>query len=270
MDIATPELETHEARAFTDLYRLAPENLKTITGIDHFVVGSGWGVMTSAFDILAFNRITAIGVDQPWSVPQIDAVVERFRLAGIPRFFFQVAPQARPAGLTDQLATRGLTFYNNWAKLYRSVDNPPAIETDLEIQQIGSELADLFAEVLCRAFEWPEALQPMISALVGKPGWTHYLAFDGDRPAATAAMYTHQEWCWIDFASTALEYRGRRAQPALISRRLRDAAALGCQHVIVETAEDSPDKPSISCRNVQKMGFEISYLRPNYLYQTGS
>jgi len=41
---------------------------------------------------------------------------------------------------------------------------------------------------------------------------------------------------------------------------------LGCRHLIVETAEDRPEKPGISCRNVQKMGFEIAHLRPNWLY----
>lgn len=270
MDIDAPQLETHEASAFTDLFRLAPPAVRKDAGLDQFSLGSGWAVMASAFDILAFNRVTAIGVDEPVADDQLDSIIERFRRVGIPRFFLQVAPQAKPADLTHRLAARGFTFYNNWAKLYRTVDDPPVVETDLDIQQIGRDHANTFAAVLCRAFEWSEELQPMIASLVGQPGWTHYLAFAGDRPAATAAMYTDQEWCWIDFASTALEFRGRQAQPALISRRLRDAAALGCRHVIVETAEDLPEKPGISCRNVQKMGFRIAYLRPNWLYQTGS
>ena len=270
MGLASPQMEIHEARAFSDLFRAAPTHLRQSAGLDHFQVGSGWGVMTSAFDILAFNRVTAAGVDLPVTDEQLDSTIQRYRRGDVPRFFFQVAPGAQAEGLPRRLEERGFSLYNNWVKLYRGVEDPPEVETDLRITRIGPEHAEPFAEVLCRAFEWPEALEPMISGLVGVPGWTHYLAFDGDTPAATAAMFTNGEWCWIDFASTAVEYRGRRAQPALITRRLRDAAELSCRHVIVETAEDRPDKPGYSCRNVQKMGFEIAYLRPNWLYQTGS
>lgn len=270
MGLDAPHLETHEARAFTELFRLAPSDLRQALGLEAFAIGSGRGVMTSAFDILAFNRVTATGIGEPVTPSTLTEIVNRYADAGIPRFFFQLAPQAEPAELADLLTSQGFSPYNNWTKLYRTVDDPPAADTDLQIRRIGPEHGDTFAGVLCRAFEWPESLQPVIAALVGKPGWTHYLAFDGQVPAATAAMYTDGAWCWIDFASTAADYRGRRAQSALICRRLCDAAGLGCRHVIVETAEDLPDKPGISCRNLQKLGFQIAYLRPNWLYQTGS
>jgi hypothetical protein len=265
-DLDAPQLETHEANAFADLYRAPLGEIKEVVSADRMPIGSGWAVMTPTVDILAFNRVIAVGVGEPADDTRLDGIVETFREGGIPRFFFQLAPQAGPQDLAERLAARGFELYNNWVKLYRTVDNPPKIETDLRIEQIGREQAELFANVLCHAFEWPAKLRPMIGSLVGEPGWVHYLAFDGDRPAATAAMYVREEWCWIDFASTAVEYRGRRAQSALIARRLRDAAELGCRHVIVETAEDRPDKPAISCRNVQRLGFQIAYLRPNWLY----
>lgn len=266
MDRDAPQLEIHEAHAFADLYRSTPPGSRESAGAHRLPVGSGWAVMTPTVDILAFNRVIAVGVGEPADDAQLDTTIECFRQRGIPRFFFQLAPQARPENLSEGLATRGFELYNNWVKLYRTVDHPPEIETDLRIEQIGREHADVFADVLCRAFEWPDTLRPVIGGLVGEPGWVHYLAFAGDRPAATAAMYVHAEWCWIDFASTAVQFRGRRAQSALIARRLRDAATRGCRHVIVETAEDRPEKPSPSCRNVQRLGFQIAYLRPNWIY----
>lgn len=266
MDFDAPQLETHEARAFADLYRPLPPDFNEGAVVDRIPLGSGWAVMTSAVDILAFNRVIAVGVEERADDSQLGSILERFREGGIPRFFFQLAPQAKPEDLAARLAARGFERYNNWVKLYRTVDDPPEIETDLRIEQIGRQHADIFAAVLCRAFEWPGELRPMVSSLVGEAGWVHYLAFDGDLPAATAAMYLRDEWCWMDFASTAVEYRGQRAQSALITRRLRDAADLGCRHVVVETAEDRPDKPAISCRNLQRLGFQIAYLRPNWLY----
>ena len=82
-------------------------------------------------------------------------------------------------------------------------------------------------------------------------------------PAATAAMYTDQEWCWIDFRQYGARVQGTTSAasphhpPA--SRR-RHARVQACHRR--ETAEDLPEKPGISCRNVQKMGFRIAYLRP--------
>jgi hypothetical protein len=38
--------------------------------------------------------------------------------------------------------------------------------------------------------------------------------------------------------------------------------------MIAETAEEKPDKPVASYRNMRRMGFEIAYLRPNYIYYT--
>jgi hypothetical protein len=43
----------------------------------------------------------------------------------------------------------------------------------------------------------------------------------------------------------------------------------GCRWLSMETAEETLEKPSYSLRNARKMGFEILYLRPNYLGSAG-
>jgi hypothetical protein len=74
---------------------------------------------------------------------------------------------------------------------------------------------------------------------VGRPGWRHYLAYAGDTPIASAAMYVSGEAAWCGFAATDAAHRKRGAQRALVVRRLLDAAAVGCSRVSVETAEDA-------------------------------
>ena len=46
---------------------------------------------------------------------------------------------------------------------------------------------------------------------------------------------------------------------------MSDAGAAGCLDLIVETAEDTPEKAAPSFHNVRRFGFEVEYLRPNYL-----
>ena len=41
---------------------------------------------------------------------------------------------------------------------------------------------------------------------------------------------------------------------------------MGCKYIVVETVEDKPDKPSASNRNMKRFGFELTYLRQNYIY----
>jgi len=49
---------------------------------------------------------------------------------------------------------------------------------------------------------------------------------------------------------------------------MNDALTAGCKYVVEETAEDKPDKPSASNRNMYRFGFKLAYTRPNYIYYT--
>jgi len=93
------------------------------------------------------------------------------------------------------------------------------------------------------------------------------MAFDGETPVATGAVYIRGQFGWIDFASTLPQYRGRGAQAALVERRIRDAAEWECRWLIVETAEEKPDHPAPSYRNMVRYGFKVAYARPNYLFK---
>ena len=111
----------------------------------------------------------------------------------------------------------------------------------LTLRQIGADEAVTFARVAVIGL--PEAFQPWIAALVGRPGWHHYLMFDANTPIAGAALFVKDELGYFTWTGTTFEHQRRGAQTALIARRLHDAAALGCRWVFAETFEafDSPD-----------------------------
>jgi GNAT superfamily N-acetyltransferase len=112
-------------------------------------------------------------------------------------------------------------------------------------------------------FAIPETLRPWLEALVGRPAWRLYLALDGDRPVACAAMHRHGDLATLTFAATRPEARRRGAQSALIAQRLRDAAAWGCSRVVTETDEPLPDRPNPSTSNVVRLGLPVVYVRAN-------
>jgi hypothetical protein len=111
----------------------------------------------------------------------------------------------------------------------------------------------------------PPALKPWLAALVGRPGWQHYLAWDGDTPVATAAIYMHTMVGWLGIAATLPQYRGSGAQGALMAARLRHGTGMGCEWFVSETGEDSPSHPNPSYHNMMRAGFSLAYHRPNFM-----
>lgn len=268
-DSISTTLERQEARAWADFYRAAGAAEVEANGVRLIETGGATAAIASRVDVLTYNRVLGVGSDpRADGAATLDDITAVYAAAGARRFFVQLPPTL--AGrLHDALEVRGFRYHNDWVKLHRGVTPPPQAETDLRVEQIGAEHARAFGEVFVASFDWPQTLAPWIGAPVGRHGWRHYLAFDGDRPVATAAMYMEGTCAWIDFASTLPDYRGRGAQGALTARRIEDCARLGGESMVVETAAATPEKRAPSLRNMQRMGFEVAYLRPNYLLELG-
>jgi GNAT superfamily N-acetyltransferase len=265
----TRALEQVEADVWTDLYRAAAPDDVDACELDVTTVGAATVMTAGLVDVLAFNRVVGLGIGTPATEAMLDAIIQHYDAAAVPRFFVQLSPAASPAALFEWIGRRGLRHYNNWMKLFRSVGDPPEVATSLHVERMGPEHARTFADLVAPAFDWPDAVRPWMARIVGRPGWHHYIAFDGDTPAATAAMHVTGRYGYLGPAATHPDFRRRGAQSALIARRLRDAAALGCEMLISETAEDRPDDPSPSFRNMRRAGFQVAYVRPNYICEPG-
>jgi len=94
-------------------------------------------------------------------------------------------------------------------------------------------------------------------------GTTAYLAYEGETPIAGAALTSGFGLAILRTASTLPEHRGKGAQTALISARLRRSRELGCAFVFSNT--DSKETPS--ARHLMRFGFRP--LRKPQIYQKG-
>jgi GNAT superfamily N-acetyltransferase len=265
----TRALEQVEADVWTDLYRAASPGDVTSCELDVTTMGTATVLTAGLVDVLGFNRVVGLGIGTAATEAVFEAIIAHYDEAAVPRFFMQLSPAATPAAVFEWIGQCRLRHYNNWVKLFRPIGDPPAATTDLRIERVGLEHAGAIADLLVRAFDWPDAVRPWMTRIVGRPGWHHYLAFNGDTPAATAALHVTGRYGYLGPAATHPDFRQRGAQSALIARRLRDAADLDCEMLISETAEDRPDDPSPSFRNMQRAGFQIAYVRPNYIGEPG-
>ena len=260
------ELEEIEIAAWGDFYKAASATSISSCGLQIAESPGTIAVLASGADVLGLNRVVGLGLERSVSPADLDEFIDRYTDAGVPRFFVQVSPIADDRDLPRLLVDRGFHHYNNWVKLHRDVAPVSDVPTDLTVRQIDASEAAAFGRVVAECFGWPEVTSGWVADLVGHSGWRHYMAYDGTTPVATGAVYVLGGFAWIDFATTLPDYRGRGAQSAILARRIADAAELGCHTVVVETAEETPEKSAPSYRNMQRYGFSQSYVRPNYIY----
>lgn len=261
--------EAIERADWRDAYRSASPEMAALFGIRLVRLGSADVLQMTRLDMLMFNRVVALGVEEPATEELLDEALALFADAHVPRFFLEVSPAARPIFLNDWIAERGFSLHNNWVKLTRAVDPVPRAFTTTHIVEVGPDRAADFGRIVQIVFRLPEPMAEWAAGLVGREGRRQFMAFERDKPVGVAALYQEGEWAELGYAAVLPEARGLGIQAALIAARVRAARDMGCRWLSMETAEETLEKPSYSLRNARKMGFEILYLRPNYLASTG-
>jgi GNAT superfamily N-acetyltransferase len=217
---------------------------------------------SQAPDSPMLNRAVGLGLNAPATEEDVDAVIQA--LAGT-TFYVAVAPAALPPELPAWLAARGLEPGWGWMTFRRTVESPPIARTAFRLEEVQDPVqAEAFAHVICTGYGLPDALRPLI-ARAPDVGWTCWLALDGDEPASAAAIFVSEGVGYLGFAATLPEHRGKGAQTALLSERIKRAAELGCETVVTETGERRDDRPSSSYRNIVRSGFEEVFVTANWL-----
>ncbi|MFL5925424.1 MAG: GNAT family N-acetyltransferase [Gaiellaceae bacterium] len=163
--------------------------------------------------------------------------------------------------LPERLTARGYACGYAWMKFERGPEPAPRVESELRVQD-ATDLG-LFMATIGEGFGAPPdaARDP---ALVDRPGWHAFLAWDGDQPAAAAGLFVGGDVAWLGGAATRPAFRRRGAQTALLAARIERALAVGARRVCTETGERVPGRADQSYRNILRAGFREAYLRPNW------
>jgi hypothetical protein len=146
----------------------------------------------------------------------------------------------------------------------RSTADAPQAYTGLTLVEAGAAEAPAFASTVCAGFGMPPMLEGWLGALVGRPDWRCYVAFDGEAPAAAAALYLGDDYGWLGIAATRPDARRKGGQCSLMARRIADAQAAGKAWAVTETGAPVPGQPSPSHDNMVRYGFELVHRRANY------
>jgi hypothetical protein len=259
-------LEFVEIDALLATFRLAPSEFLTSTGAQMTRVSQARVLITRQIDAIYFNRVVGLGIAEPATEAMVDDILGLYKQAGVHKFAVQLSPAALPANLPDWLLARGFHRAENWAKCQRGPEPPPDILTNLHIVEIGQEQGAVFSQIACSAFQFPAQLSSLMQSAIGHPAWRFYLAMDGKMPVGVGALFLQNGVGWLGMGATLPSHRRRGAQGAMMARRIRDAAALGCHLLVTETGEDMPASPNPSYHNMLRTGFKLAYLRPAYIW----
>ncbi len=265
-------LEMSEALAYQDTYVAAAWKRGNPTGAATTVVGGAVAFGLTAIDFGFFNRVVGLGTAQLATEADVEAASQFYLDLGVTQSVIHVAPGAQPAELVPWLNERGYVKGARWVKIWRDLDEVPTSDPSAEsapalrIEQIDASLASVWGDVCSMAFEMPGSVGDIAISTIGRPGWIHYLGFEGETPVSTAATHMADGVAWLGYGATLEEYRGRGWQTAMFLRRLRDARDLGCRLAVTETGEETEKDPlNHSYRNMVRVGFQLAYGRQNWV-----
>jgi GNAT superfamily N-acetyltransferase len=215
-----------------------------------------------------FNRALGLGLAKPVTEPALDEIDAFFSKRGL-AYGIPLTPDAETPELTEWLEARGFTRGYAWTKFARRASPTNDLDhmqgTTLRVEEVSADRAGIFADVFLQAYGVPEVARIVIERLAGRNSWHCFVAFDGDRPAATGALFVTGSVGWLGAAGTLPEFRRRGAQGALLATRIEAGIAAGCEWLVTETGEPIEGKPGNSYRNLVRAGFEPLYVRQNYL-----
>ncbi|WP_088348106.1 MULTISPECIES: hypothetical protein [Rhodomicrobium] len=261
------DIEIVERDAWLDLYAAAPTDAAVELSVAYRLKGDAALLISRRIDSLVFNRLACLGVVSPAQPQVLDEAIAAFDAADTPNGGVQV-PEGEKA-LEALCNARGLVPHHRvWAKFIRRPGIITA-QSSLEVRMIGREHAAAFGEIAATVFGLPSAAAEWLSALVDRPRWTCFMAFDGEAPVATAALFVHGASGWLGVGAALSAYRQRGAQSALLAARVSHAAVQGARILTTETGVPHPGEPGHSYGNIQRAGFDIAYLRPNFCRSAG-
>ena len=204
------------------------------------------------------SHAVGIGLAGPVTELEVCAIETFFRARGA-RPSVDLCPLADP-GLVELLGASGfrVSEFNN--VLVKRLQATELVLTPRVRRAIADE-TDLWSHTVGRGFfEQPELTTDEMDvgrAICAMPGARVYLAAtDTGEPAGGAALAIHGGLATLFADSTIARFRRQGLHRELISARLNEALAQGCD---MATASTLPG--SASQRNYERAGFEVVYTR---------
>ncbi|MEV6318103.1 GNAT family N-acetyltransferase [Streptomyces sp. NPDC051776] len=232
-------------------------------------------VAAFAEDGSPLNKVAGLGFGGVPDAEALEEIEHAFADRGV-AVLVELAHLADPA-IGDMLTQRGyrLTSYENVLGLSLAGGYERVEPDGVTVRESGDEEFERWLEVVVDGFAHPDAqgvpsheefpyevMAAAVRDLVGAAGMKRYSALRGGVVVGGAGFRTAAGIAQLTGAATAPAHRRRGVQTALLSARLADAAASGCDIAVITTQPGSKSQ-----ENAQRQGFHLLYTRAVLLKQ---
>jgi GNAT superfamily N-acetyltransferase len=255
-------------RAEAQLIARCNEAARGRAGTAGFVIPIAGGVASFAGEGSPYNKIAGLGFGGMPDPTALDDIEKAFADCGSPAQI-ELAHLADPA-IGALLTGRGYRLESFENVLGRSLADgvDRVTPTGIEVRPSGDEEFGRWLDVVADASVHPdtqgvpwheEFLREVIVAAErdsAAAGIVRYAALRDGIIAGGASMRIAEGVAQLTGAATAPAHRRRGIQTALLSARLADAAAAGCDVAVIITQPGSKSQ-----QNAQRQGFDLLYTR---------
>lgn len=221
----------------------------------------GGGHMSFAGVGSPIGRAGGMGLDRPLTADDVDSIEAFYRGRGAPA---QI--DLCPLHDTETFALvkeRGYAIAELNNVLFRELNNLPpfAVPAGYEIRRGTLADADEASELVERAFfpeGAPDAYRGLLRPLYSMEGGITFMAsVDGKLAACGAGLVIPEHRVFaLCGAGTAIDFRGRGLQTALLHSRMQAAADAESEFAVVVTQAGSASQ-----RNCERLGFRVAYSK---------
>ncbi|MFI6704647.1 GNAT family N-acetyltransferase [Streptomyces sp. NPDC050509] len=266
--------ELTEIMAYVDFATSASTSVREALGLGSLHAGSTRALAIRADPSHFFNRAGGFGADSPITVDGLVRVCDFYRERGVSQGSLMIAPPLLPPDWADTAAKLGLAESSRFTKLGCDIENLPtvtdraALDPGWRVGVVEAHQAREWATVMMTTFGFtsPEMTE-MAASCVGRANWRQYAVWADERIVAVGSVFLNGECADMFGGATLPEARGRGAQSALLTARIRAATAEGCRWLVAETGVEGPGEHNPSLRNMVRVGFEPLYERATWLWR---
>ncbi|WP_433594779.1 GNAT family N-acetyltransferase [Nocardia sp. CA-145437] len=234
-----------------------------------FVIPLAGGVASFAEDGSPLNKIAGLGFAGIPDEAELDEIERLFAARETP-VQAEVSQLGDP-GIGELLTGRGYRLVSFENVLGRELGAPRTADVapGVEVMPSGEDEFDIWLTVVADGFAHPdtqgvasheefpaEIIANAMRDLTGAAGVQRYLARRDGRVAGGASLRMSDGIAQLTGAATHPAHRRHGVQSSLLSARLAEAAAAGCDMAVVTTQPGSKSQ-----QNVQRQGFALLYTR---------
>ncbi|MFB8005277.1 GNAT family N-acetyltransferase [Nocardia sp. NPDC056000] len=234
-----------------------------------FVIPIGGGVASFADMGSPLNKVAGLGFAGVPDADEFDAVEKQFAVRDTP-VQVELAHLGDP-GIAELLTGRGyrLISFENVLGIDLTDAPEPVTPAGVEVRASGTGEFDIWLDIIADGFAHPdtqgvasheefprEIIADAMRDLTAAAGVQRYVAVHEEAIAGGASMRMSQGVAQLTGAATLPAHRRHGIQSALLSARLTEAAAAGCDIAVITTQPGSKSQ-----QNAQRRGFSLLYTR---------